>query len=641
MPAKPAIMAQDDFVRINNFEIKDAASPLQQDAVDFMIADVLKSGKDWKIGNRSMVAGREVVEIIMPHGIKFLMYRSTGTGTTSDTKGLWVPTPGFARNGHFIKVYDTNGKDPKFSKYNVPLFQSIANTFESLNKAGRNILELPVGWKPIHDLKDIKMPNLHPTPKEKTTFGVKSASDAYVIMEDSTDMLGNPIRRSKLEVSEDGTPVTHDPDTVDGELIPMDKSVLSAAGPLQGREVTFEVIVNDYAKESPDRQTPANIPIYYKIDGTIAGKLESGTSSERAALVEALQNGEEVTMKISDVIAGNFNHSRTADGGKFFSNPAEVFDNPVLVFTEVVENIPQWTVGTASADKGITPEMSSDITTTDNANINYGQVGIVVRSEKSPQGRNKISIASTADLSSLAQQATMKALGEGNFGKAAEIVANSTFANSAAWSNSFLQFGDFKGGAGFLVYKSPSTGELIRITDRNLVDAAAGKTYNADIVKLTSDSQAFTKVKEVPDAVNVMEDITNFVKMKKYHVSRDLGNSFGAYKSPVTGKDYKSYQEYLFAAEEIGTERTMGKGHHSILSTDMVEMDNSLYHNPQIEFDGGNLKGADPKGKIEKNIAPPVDQTFEDVSDDFGFDEGGLNFGDQTKKDEMDQGCPF
>ena len=645
-PEKPAIMNADDFVRGNTFEIKDSRSPLQQQAVDFMVADALKAGMDWKIGpNRSKVAGREVVEVIMPNGMTFLMYRSTGTGSSSDTKGLWVPIPGFAMSGHFIKVEDTNSIDPKFSKYNVPLFKSVANTLESLDAEGEKILELEAGWKPIHALRNIVVPemnivepNLNPTPKEKNTFGVKSASDAYVIMEDSVDMAGKPVRRSKLEVSENGTPRQHEPDTVDGVPIPMDKTLLSSSGPLFGREVTFEVIVNDYAKESPDRQTPFTVPIYYKLDGVIVGKLESGNSSERAELVDALQRGEEVTMEITDVIAGNFNHSRTSDGGKFFSNPAEVFDNPILVFTEVIEDMPQWTFGETSEDKGITDALHSDISTADNAGVDNGQVGIVVRGNRTPQGRARLSIASTADLAPVAQGVVMNLLKEGKFEQASEIIANSLYADSSKWANSFLQFGNFTNGAGFLVYKSPSTGDIIRITDANMKEAGKGKTYSADIVKLTEDEQAFTKVKVVPDSVDVMEDITNFVKMKKYHVSRGLGNSAGAYTSQVTGKTYDSYQGYLFAEEEIGSKRGIGKGHHSILTTDMVEMDGSLFHNPQIEFDAGNLKGTTVKGKLESPVRDVKGTTFSENPVE-GME--GLNFGDNFKKDEMDQDCPF
>lgn len=474
------------------------------------------------------------------------------------------------------------------------------------------------------------------TPKAKTTFGVKAAKDTYVIMEDSTDQKGNPVRRSKLEVDVDGNPTSHDPDMLDGEPIPIDKSILVHAMPLQGQEVTFEIIVNDYAKESEDRQTPAQIPIYYKINGEIVGKLESGSSNERAMLVAALQRGEEVTMKISDVIAGNFNHARTSDGSKYFSNPEDVFDNPILVFTEVVDDHPQWTLGPQFSSKGVTPKMTLEIFEADNTNVDNGQVGIVVRQERNPQGKSKIAMASTANLAPIAQRATVKLMKEGKFEEAAEIIASSLYSDSANWSTSFLQFGLFKTKAGFMVYKSPSTGELIRITAENFILAGKGKTYSADVVELTGDGQAFTKSKVAPKDFDIIDDITNFVKIKKYHVDRNLGNSQSSYTSPVTGLSYETYQKYLFAAEEIGDPRTgSGKIHRSILTTDMVEMDGSLMHNPQIEFDGGTLKESSPEGKAEKNTAK-ADSTSA-AEEVYPKESEGMNFGNDINKNKIEE----
>lgn len=74
---------------------------------------------------RAIIDGRLVVDFTTSDGRKFFMYKSTGTGTTSDTKGLWAPIPGFAKNGWFIKAYDKNGKDPKKSKYGIQTFYNI------------------------------------------------------------------------------------------------------------------------------------------------------------------------------------------------------------------------------------------------------------------------------------------------------------------------------------------------------------------------------------------------------------------------------------------------------------------------------------------------------------------------------------
>ena len=50
----------------------------------------------------------------------------------------------------------------------------------------------------------------------------------------------------------------------------------------------------------------------------------------------------------------------------------------------------------------------------------------------------------------------------------------------------------------------------------------------------------------------------------------------------------------MFAPEEVGGDRKIGKGHNSILSTDIVSMNNSMFHNPKIVFreDTSNIKSA-------------------------------------------------
>jgi hypothetical protein len=60
----------------------------------------------WEFGRiRAQVGGRLVVDVIAGD-YRFLMYRSTGKGTTADTAGEWTPIPGFAKDtGWFIKGF--------------------------------------------------------------------------------------------------------------------------------------------------------------------------------------------------------------------------------------------------------------------------------------------------------------------------------------------------------------------------------------------------------------------------------------------------------------------------------------------------------------------------------------------------------
>jgi len=92
-----------------------------------------------------IVDGRQVLEVTASNGEKFLMYKSKGEGTGPASKGKWVPLPGFAKDGYFIKgafnpetgktfipagsLSDVN--NPKFNKYGSETFKKLAEQLES------------------------------------------------------------------------------------------------------------------------------------------------------------------------------------------------------------------------------------------------------------------------------------------------------------------------------------------------------------------------------------------------------------------------------------------------------------------------------------------------------------------------------
>ena len=695
-----------DGAEFKKFHTMQVSTPQgEQQAVDFMIKDANKAGMDWKIGtSKATVNGRDVIEIIMPNGYSFLMYKSSGTGSTSKSKNLWVPIPGFANDkvGRFIKVYDTtNGKsasqkiDPKFTKYEVPLFQNIANTLESLDDALSDkrkealnsirgiarinkktgvedttyqiakpidgfrfkdtntkqelidqvnakftVMSLERGWSPKSTPAAPKMSG------SGTQLTVVAAREDKVQVVDEVNYKGDIQIKSRVIVSETGAPDTFDADTLDGEPILLNKEKLADPN-LIGKDVTFEIIENDYYKNNPS----VAVPIYYKVDGELVGKLEAN-SPDRGALEKRLKSGEQVTMQVSEVIAGNFNHSKTQDGGSFFSDPREQFRDPLLAFVEVVEDIPAWTLSQISTDKneeGDVPQILSDLVGTGTEKINYGQVGIVVRPENSPGGQARISMASTAYLSPKAQDVAYQALVKEDFDRAETIVANSLFeAERGAFQPEYMQFGEFNSGSKFVVFQSPALGKLVRITEENLRDSNKGKPFKYNIVETTQDENGVQFFKNTALKIadyNAATDIKEFLKVKKYHVSRDLGNISTEYRSPVTEITYPTYQDYLFDPREIGTDRKVGKGHHSILTTDVIMMNGSMFHNPKITFteNASNIKNA--KDVIQSDNAAPGGNILNTQQKSNLLNElsdmGGLNFGDQIKKDELDQDCPF
>ena len=91
-----------------------------------------------------------------------------------------------------------------------------------------------------------------------------------------------------------------------------------------------------------------------------------------------------------------------------------------------------------------------------------------------------------------------------------------------------------------------------------------------------------------------------FLSNKKYHVDKQLANSTEEYSSPVDPqRKYDNYQEYLFSPAEVG-DRVEGTGHYSILSIDAVKIGESLFNNPKVTFERGNIIGETKQEVIDK-----------------------------------------
>lgn len=80
-------------------------------------------------GRGGVVDGRHFVEVVLDNGHPCLMYRSTGTGSSQDTLGEWVPIPGWldpiVNPLWFIKFKNVDDSDSKIDKYKIDIFQQI------------------------------------------------------------------------------------------------------------------------------------------------------------------------------------------------------------------------------------------------------------------------------------------------------------------------------------------------------------------------------------------------------------------------------------------------------------------------------------------------------------------------------------
>jgi len=462
-----------------------------------------------------------------------------------------------------------------------------------------------------------------PTEEEVDT---KSAMSDRALKDPATN-------RSQIEVTPAGSPVVNAPDTIDGEIIKMDREALVQIQP--GVEVEFQIIENDYYKENFPNGSVADIPVYFKVGDQIVGKLQRGEGQDRAEIVRKLQAGERVTSNVNTVISPNFNNARTADGQKYFYDPRETFGGaPQLVGTVVTDGVVEF-IGPSG----------SDLTMRTPGKTAPGQVGFLIPANQNPEGTDNVSMGSTANLNRDAVTAVGEALKQKNFDLAREIVASSDESRRVgAYSDpSYLEFGQFGSGQNYMVYNSPQAGRLIRLNDVQLQNALQNKPFkfsfvdvqNGDFQVTKAESKDYDKIKD-----NFKKDFADFLGRKKYNVDLERASREGAYTSPVNPNNtYDSYTDYLFSAQETGNvARQEGQGYNAILTTDVVRTSVGYFHNPVITFSKGNLRGTTVE-EISENTTFASSKA-PSVSDLKSFaNEMGSPFASDLKRNDFEQGC--
>lgn len=469
-------------------------------------------------------------------------------------------------------------------------------------------------------------------PPQGDNIDTKAAMSDRAIKDPATN-------RSQIEVSPAGSPTVNAPDTVDGQIIKMDREALIQIQP--GVEVEFQIIENDYYKENFPNGSVADIPVYFKVGDQIVGKLQRGEGQDRADIVRKLQAGEKVTTQVASVISPNFNNARTADGQKYFYDPRETFGGaPQLVGTVVTDGVVEF-IGPSG----------SDLTMRTPGKTGPGQVGFLIPANQNPEGTDNVSMGSTANLNRDAVAAVGEALKQKNFDLAREIVANSDESRRAvAYSDpTYLEFGQFGSGQNYMVYNSPiaqelGIGDLIRINDVELQKALRNEPFRLNFVKVDqngdyqtvkTEDKNYNKIKD-----NFKKDFADFLGKKKYNVDLDRAGREGAYTSPVNPNNtYDSYTDYLFSAQELGNvARSEGLGYNSILTTDVVRTSVGYFHNPVITFSKGNLKGTTVE-QISENTTFASSKT-PSLSDLQNFaNEMGSPFAADLNRNDFDQDC--
>ena len=487
----------------------------------------------------------------------------------------------------------------------VEEIQSIFNKYMK-DRLGYEIIEVEFAPKEESSKLSPNRPAAVPPPEDNVgpNLSVKMAKDsAEAGIQQITDRQGN--ERYVLVVTPNGIAETNYDDFNGTPLI--SDTNLAVHAPI-GTEVEFEIIENSffvekYGEDASPLDHVADVPVYVKVNGQRIGKLEASNSTDRANIVRKLAAGERVTSTISNKLVGaaSVNHTRVTEGvdspAPYFNNPSDIFNNEVLQGEPLKIAVVSDALGAKSWLSG-DPSLDSDIASSRGPksfnNLASGQVGFVVQSPDSGDSGTKVIVGSTAALTPAAQNAVLDNLKNNNFDNAKEIVAHSKADDSVA-NPSYLSFGEFKDGQQYLVYKSPATGELVRVNSENIAKAVNNGNPTFSFVKFNKDTGKFAVI---PNNKNLYEtmakdgmlaDFKNFLKTKKFQINVDRANLDAPYTSRVTNTEYSSYQDYLFSPTETGT--IDGRfGHSSIVATDVSLVNGSIFNNPTVEFSLGDIQ---------------------------------------------------
>ena len=435
--------------------------------------------------------------------------------------------------------------------------------------------------------------------------------------------------KKKVGVDDSGKPNLEVSDvvTINDVVTPIQINQNVLLTDVKGKVVSFEIIETDYFKEN-NKGKPEEyglIPIYIKLDGQYIGKLQSGKTAERKAIVEKLQAGEAVTTRISEVIANNYNNtvlSEASDTSYFYDIKEEVGGgstrNVLLAFTAGVPGateVVQWEISEVSENKNQEnlPKITREVQRVQNEG-RIDQIAVVARPENVPGGQARILLTSTADLSEASKRKVLELIQNKQYEKAAEIIATSSQPKNANNNSMYLSFSSFQDGQQYFVYYSPSLEKLVRINETEMSKVFNNEQASFNVVNVDSDGKYVNlgKRNTVKDKFDLLNDFSSFIENKKYHIDKGLANTTDEYFSPTTGSRYDTYQDYLFSESEVG-DRVEGEGHYSILSVDTLQINESLFNNPRVIFERGEILGKTAEEVIKDSKLNKTNQSSLDV----------------------------
>jgi hypothetical protein len=438
-----------------------------------------------------------------------------------------------------------------------------------------------------------------------------------------------------------------------------------------GTEISFEVRTDTkwYQEQlAADKITEGeewkHVPIMVVIK-TPSGKLErvgmlerynptkTETNFNRQDIYNGFINGKKVTSTIQGKRFSaapnkknqNIANAVTSDGENFFYNPIATVNGldyiPTIAIARTVKGLPKWQV--ALEGDAVGENESVDTSTFSISTRELGSVAIVV---KNPVGEFTHIKALTRILSPSAVNSVMEAATLNDSARVAAIVGFNLVKEGAINNeNTDLIFQDTLNiGEGVTTYTFylPSAESYIRISADNLqlalqkepfqysfVEAKKGEKggINFEIDTTRKDWSTFYD--------DVIKSFKAAVSKRRFQVDANAlaENEEVKFQSPVTGKVFDSYLDYLTDGEHIADLSEDFNGHPSILSVDTIFhptngspfFDVGITYGPMLI--DGKSQGAAPTAARKTSIAPKpnVITQQEEYEEDESVDEDDLD----------------
>ena len=387
-----------------------------------------------------------------------------------------------------------------------------------------------------------------------------------------------------------------------------------------------------------------HVPIYMVVirpNGTeeIVGLLQSANDESGASRRDIYELYKKDLTPSATILGKKFNKSnianaRTQEGQTFFYPASSIAgENPVIAVVTQVDNEPVWTASTTDENVAITVASASTTNKeTGAASVTLGQVAIVI---PNPEGTPTVIVASTKDMT---PEGAAKAIDyiiadEPQAELYSEIVGVNRLPvnieneedtikiegqTEDPFSERFIATNRLTDGTELFSFYSKSANAIVRLNAEELKKALLGQPFRFSFSEAASNERGWVELRTVkkPDVAykavenNLAQEFRDITMKKKFQVALGSMMNKQQYVSPISGKTYNSYFEYLSSTEEFSEPRTEGLGANAILTVDtLANNQGSPFHDVGVKLSQLTTLEKDVKTEEELELKQVVAST--------------------------------